>query len=69
MLYFCRESNGGLWFRDYFEFEETLNYLLNNTDAAETMGRNGRDFVISSFSWNVIIEKYRKFFEETVQPE
>lgn len=66
---FCRESNGGLWFRDYFEFEETLNYLLNNTDAAEIMGRNGRDFVISSFSWNVIIEKYRKFFEETVQPE
>ncbi len=64
---FCKESNGGLWFKDYFEFEGALKYLLDNTDAAEVMGINGRDFVKKSFSWDVIIEKYKKFFGDIDQ--
>ena len=64
---FCKESNGGLWFKDYFEFEGALKYLLDNTDAAEVMGINGRVFVKKSFSWDVIIEKYKKFFGDIDQ--
>ena len=60
---FCRESNGGLWFRDFFEFEAALNYITKNRDISLEMGRNGRDYVIKHFDWSVIVGKYIQFFE------
>lgn len=60
---FCKESNGGLWFNDYFEFEETLKYLIVNKDISRMMGENGRDYVIRQFDWSVIVNKYIQFFE------
>lgn len=61
---FCMESNGGLWFRDYFEFEETLDYLLTNSEDAAIMGRNGGEYVRNHFSWDIIVNKYLNFFRE-----
>ena len=59
---FVRESNGGLYFCNYFEFEECVNYFLNNKDVSDEMGKLGREYVKRSFSWNVIVEKYLQFF-------
>lgn len=61
---FCRESQGGLFFNDYFEFEGCLDYFLNNKEAAAQMGENGRKYVREHFDWNVITERYREFFEK-----
>ena len=61
---FCRESQGGLFFNDYFEFEGCLDYFLNNKEAAAQMGKNGRKYVREHFDWNVITERYRRFFEK-----
>lgn len=61
---FCRESNGGLWFRDYFEFEAVLNYLLGNKNAADSMGVSGRAFVTNRFAWDIIVKEYMKLIEE-----
>ena len=61
---FCRETNGGLWFKDYFEFEGGLDYILTHEDIARTMGENGREYVLSNFSWNRIVEKLMSFFSE-----
>ena len=61
---FCRESQGGLFFNDYFEFEGCLDYFLNNKEAAAQMGANGRKYVREHFDWNVITERYRRFFEK-----
>lgn len=61
---FCRESQGGLFFSDYFEFEGCLDYFLNNREIAEQMGENGRKYVKEHFDWNVITENYRRFFEK-----
>ena len=61
---FCKESNGGLWFKDYFEFEGALNYILSNPSIADSMGSNGRNFVKENFSWDAIIDKYTNFFNE-----
>lgn len=58
---FCKESNGGLWFKDFFEFEGSLDYLLANPDKADALGKNGREYVIDSFSWDVIVNKYIEF--------
>ncbi|HRR76549.1 MAG TPA: glycosyltransferase [Ruminococcus sp.] len=61
---FVSESNGGLYFGNYFEFEGCTDYILSHKDIAWKMGSNGREYVRKNFDWDVIVDKYKKFFEE-----
>jgi glycosyltransferase involved in cell wall biosynthesis len=61
---FASESNGGLYFGNYFEFEGCTDYIISNKDTAWKMGSNGRDYVRKNFDWDVIVDKYKRFFEE-----
>lgn len=61
--YFSKDSNGGLYFQNYFEFEGCVNYLLKHPDVANVMGENGRQYVLENFAWGVIVEKYVAFFK------
>ncbi len=54
----CIESNGGLWFKDYFSFEACCNYFLNNPPQANLLGLNGKAYVKKNYDWNVVIKKY-----------
>lgn len=59
---FASVTNGGLYFDNYFEFEGALNYLADHPDVADQMGENGRNYVLSNFAWDVIVERYMDFF-------
>lgn len=61
---FAIRSQGGLYFKDYFEFEGCINYYRDNPYVANSMGENGRQFVKDSFDWNVIVSKYSNFLDE-----
>ncbi len=61
---FVIESNGGLYFKSYYDFEGTVDYILENTKTAAVMGENGRDYVLTHFAWDVIVQRYKEFFEE-----
>lgn len=61
---FVLESNGGLYFSNYFEFEGCVNYIISHPDTACLMGDNGKNYVNSNFSWDIITEKYLEFFRE-----
>ena len=61
---FASESNGGLYFDNYFEFEGTVRYLLDHPAIADQMGKNGGRYVREHFAWDVITQKYIAFFEE-----
>ena len=61
---FASQSNGGLWFENYPEFEETVNYIMEHRDIAEQMGINGRNFVLERFAWDVITDKYINYFND-----
>ena len=61
---FARQAQGGLYFQDYYEFEGCLKWFKANKDKALELGANGSAFVKKNFDWNVIIEKYIKFFEK-----
>ena len=61
---FASVTNGGLYFDNYFEFEGALNYLVNHPDIADQMGENGRNYVLSNFAWDVIVERYMNFYKE-----
>jgi len=65
--HFVQVSNGGLYFKDYFEFEGAVQYILRNKEIADSMGKLGRQYVLDNFSWEVIVTKYIKFFETLSQ--
>lgn len=64
MVNFVSESNGGLYFSNYPEFEACVDYISGHPKEADLMGRNGREFVLSNFDWNVVVKRYKEFFEE-----
>ena len=45
-----RRARGGLWFRDYPEFQESLNLLLDHPELAAALGAGGRDFTRREYS-------------------
>lgn len=60
---FARESNSGLYFDNYFEFEGCLNYYIDNPQTASQMGHSGRQFVLDNFKWDVVLKKFMDFLE------
>jgi len=63
---FAIEAQGGLYFNNYYEFEGCLNYFYENKEICLEMGRNGKDYVMGNFAWNVIVENYTQFFKECI---
>lgn len=61
---FTHKANGGLYYDGYFEFEGCVDYILKNKEAADEMGKNGHDFVVCHYSWDVVTDKYVSFFEK-----
>jgi glycosyltransferase involved in cell wall biosynthesis len=64
---FAHESNAGLYFDNYFEFEGCVDYILDNPDIAQAMGKLGRKYVLETFDWDVITNKAIAFFESIAQ--
>lgn len=62
--HFARVSGGGLYFSDYRDFAGCVDYFLSNPETARIMGENGRKFAVENFNWDVIVEKYTKYFHE-----
>lgn len=63
---FAIESNGGLYFNNYFEFEEILKFYINNSNIANKMGQNGKKYVLKNFDKEIVTKKYINFFKELV---
>lgn len=61
---FVSRSDGGLYFRNYPEFESCTEYLLKNKKISAIMGLNGMEYVTSNFKHDNVIEKYINFFKE-----
>ena len=54
----CERSNGGLWFTSYAEFEEVLDRMLASTSLRSSLGRNGRAYVESEYSWPAVLGRF-----------
>lgn len=61
---FVSQANAGLYYGSYYEFESCLDYILQNREAADEMGTNGHNYVLSNYSWDVVTDKYVRFFEK-----
>lgn len=54
----CIKSNGGLYFKDYDDFEECMNFYVKHEHICEKMGLMGKQYVLENFHWDVIINRY-----------
>jgi len=57
----CVKSNGGLFFRNYDEFKECLNYYLDNPKIRSIMAENGNVYVKDNYSWDRNVREYKHF--------
>ncbi len=60
-------SKGGLYYEDYFEFKEALNFILGGKKIQLSMGENGRSFYLKNYTWKKIIEKYLALIEKVIK--
>ena len=60
----CQKSNGGLFFGDYLEFEECINFFLNNPDVRLKMGANGKKYVKENYSWEKVVKRFKDALQE-----
>ena len=54
----CLRSQGGLFFKNYFEFEGCLNFFLREKDLTDRMGQNGKSYVEKNFSWEAVLDRF-----------
>ncbi len=61
-----QRSSGGLYFKDYYEFEETVEMLRNDHGLRKELGKNGRLYYHENYRWEVIENKYLKLAKEVL---
>ena len=61
----CQNSQGGLFFKDYLEFEGCLLEMKDHPELTETLARNGREYVLSHFHWDLISDRYIQLIHQT----
>ena len=59
----CVRSGGGLYYRNYDEFELLLDRLIGDGRLARTLGMQGRAYVRRFFIWPKILRDYRAMIE------
>ncbi len=63
----CVRSNAGLYYKNYYEFEGCVNYLLSHDKEREIMGRNGVDYVNENYTWDKIVNRFVDVVEQVVK--
>ena len=62
-----RRSNGGLFFSNFSEFCAGLDFLLENPEIREALGRSGRDWLAANFSWTRLLDKIDDLVYRTIK--
>lgn len=60
----CVRSNGGLYYKSYYEFEGCVNYMLEHEDTAKAMGCNGRHYADENYTWDKITDRFVDIVEQ-----
>ena len=61
----CIQSNGGLYYSDYYEFEGILDRLQNRPQERKEIGLCGQRYVQEQYSWDTVIKQIRGLIESS----
>ncbi len=62
----CRKSNAGLYYQNYQEFKEVLEFMIINKREYNLISSNGNKYVSKNYNWNVIINKFINAISNTI---
>lgn len=57
LRYQCARAEGGLWFRTYPEFEESLLMLMDQPALRTALGRSGQSFTRREYAWETVVPR------------
>jgi glycosyltransferase involved in cell wall biosynthesis len=60
LRFLCKESQGGLWFRNSDELAEVITLLSSDEALRVKLGRNGQSFFQTNYAQSLIESKYRQ---------
>jgi glycosyltransferase involved in cell wall biosynthesis len=63
MPFHCRQSGGGLWFRNYPEFEEETMMLMAKPELRSQLASAGFNYVSNKYSWQSVGTRFAKAIE------
>lgn len=63
-----RRSGGGLFFDNFTEFCEGLDFLIENPDIRAAMGRSGQTWLRNNFEWSHVLGKIEALIGRTINP-
>ena len=63
----CLRSNAALYYSNYPEFESSLELLLGNRRLRQLLGHGGRQYVERTYTWDQVIQKYRRLLAEVAK--
>ena len=55
------DAQGGLWYRDYPEFELAVERLVTDKVTRNHLAENGRAFGERNYGWDEIVNKFLEF--------
>ena len=61
-----KKSGGGLLYNNYASFKCGVNFILENKDKANEMGRKGRNYVVENYSTKKISKKINDVIETII---
>jgi glycosyltransferase involved in cell wall biosynthesis len=59
----CRRAGGGLWYRNYAEFEAALDLLLSDGALRQRLGEAGRRYVRENYAWQTVTDRYEDLLD------
>ena len=62
----CIRSNGGLYYNNYYEFAECIEYLSNMVDVYDKMKENCIAYIANNYIWDTVIDKYSKLIDQNI---
>lgn len=54
----CIRSNAGLYYENYNEFKEVLEFMISHDREYNLISKNGNKYVECNYNWNIVIKKY-----------
>jgi glycosyltransferase involved in cell wall biosynthesis len=62
-----RRSNGGLYYDGVLEFDACLQFLEEKQDQSAELGRNGKQYVESMYSWDSVLTKFEFSVDQAIE--
>ena len=56
----CIRSNAGLYYENYYEFKEILEFIKSNDHVFDSMSFKAKKYIEINYNWNKIINKFKK---------